>query len=150
MTDNILNSILNILNKPITTNYYLAALIGVLATFPSMAASAISVSQRPSLDLYKFVDLENKLWKMPLFYMFLNMFGFYIVNTFLPPSLRKYWVVGILLGLVYPTLGTIGDYAKKAYGITSYYDLYFKAQILYVAFYGLVISFMVHFITKCF
>ena len=142
----LLSKISRVLGASITKNYYLAALIGVLATFASIMPSAIALRRNDSHDLYKYIEMENKVWKMPLFYAGLNAFAFYIVNTFFPKNLKRYWMIGILLGLVYPTLGTIGDYAKKAYGIKSYYALYASAQVMYGLFYGVVIATIVYLI----
>lgn len=148
--------VLESLDAPITKNYYLAALIGVLVTFPSIMPSVNAINRskdsRGSEDLEeeckfrKYIALEGKLWKMPLLYSIVNVIGFYIINNYFPLSLRKYWFVGMLMGLFYPTLGTIGDYAKKAYGVTNYYQLYLWAQMLYVGFYGIVVSTIVYLI----
>lgn len=154
-----LRKVFESLGAPITKNYYLAALIGVLVTFPSImpsvnAMNRLKVSRgfegsealEEECKFRKYIALEGKLWKMPLLYSIVNVIGFYIVNNYFPFGLRKYWFVGMLMGLFYPTLGTIGDYAKKAYGVTNYYQLYLWAQMLYVGFYGIVVSTIVYLI----
>lgn len=55
--------------------------------------------------------------------------------------MKNFFVAGILMGLFYPTLGTINDYAKKTYKIKSYLNLYIGAQIMYGIYYGLFIPF---------
>lgn len=143
-----MQALLNILYAPITDNHVMAFVIGMLAFFPSMLPSALSLKKKPTLKMYQYIKLEDKLWKVPLFYGVLNLVVFMLVNRFLPESLRKYWVIGIIFGFIYPTLGTIGNYAKKAYGIKSYTDLYRGAQLMYIPFYGLIISALVKYMRK--
>lgn len=143
-------NLLKVLNNPITTNYWLAALIGVLITFPSIMPSVNALYRtegtNKECEFRKYIALEGKLWKMPLLYAITNALAFYLVNRFVPHYLKRYWFMGMFMGMFYPTLGTIGDYAKKAYGVTSYYQLYFSAQLLYIFFYGIIISSIVHLI----
>ena len=127
------------MNK-ITDNYTLVYLIGVLATFPSMLPTALSIIKNPTLEVYKKAALEKKFYLMAFFYGFLNMLVFFLINRYIPDKYNTYFVAGIIMGLIYPTLGTIDDYAKKMYGITNYWNLYIGAQIMYFIFYGLIIN----------
>ena len=49
------------MNK-ITDNYTLVYLIGVLATFPSMLPTALSIIKNPTLEVYKKAALEKKFY----------------------------------------------------------------------------------------
>lgn len=141
-----MNTFMNIINQPITTSWVQAGLIGVLVTFASIYPSINALKNNPSCDLYRLIKLEDKIIQMPIFYSILNIVVFYLANLILPKSLKKYWFIGIIFGLIYPTLGTIGDYAKKAYGIKDYSTLYTGAQIMYIIFYGLIMSTLMYYL----
>ena len=130
------------INSPITSNPILAFVIGLLAVFPSMAPTALSLKAKPELEMYRKADFETKFLWIPVGYGFLSMAIFYFANLLLPKGWRTYWVIGIIMGLIYPTFGTVGGYAKKVYGITSTPMLYVNAQIMYIIFYGLIINFI--------
>ncbi len=129
-------------NEPLTTNWILAFVIGVLSSLPSLAPTALSLKASKKLDLYHEADLESKLLWIPIAYGFLLVAVIGIINNFFPEYLRSYWFLGFIMALIFPTLGTIGDYAKRIYGIESYWNLYFNAQVMYLIFYGIVINFI--------
>jgi predicted permease len=123
-----------------TSNMYVGALIGILAFFPSMMPSVLSVwSSKTDSKTRDIVKMENKVFMVPLFYGFINAIVFYLINKHFPDNLKNFWVVGFMLAFFYPTLGTIGDYAKKVYGVKSYKRLYFGAQVMYLAYYGIFV-----------
>ncbi len=130
----------------ITHNYILQFVIGILSAFPSLAPTAISLLYKP--ELLEEAGLHDKVLWLPIFYGFLSIIVFTLVNILFPKELQKYWVIGIIIGLIYPTLGTIGDHAKKIYGIQSYWTLYINAQIMYIFLYGVVFYYMVKYICK--
>ena len=129
-------------NQPLTTNWIAAFVIGLLSAFPSLAPTALSLKAKKECELYQKADFETKYLWVPIAYGFLLTIVVWLINTLLPKNLRNYWVLGFIMALIFPTLGTIGDYAKKIYGIESYWSLYFNAQIMYLSFYGLVINYI--------
>ena len=133
---------MDFLNANITQNYTLAFIIGMLIVFPSLMPSVNAAIQKPTMTTYEMIDFPGKLIKLPFFYGFLNLLAIYLINTYFPEQYRKYWILGMLMGLVYPTLGTIDDYAKKVYGVKSYWNLYLAAQLMYIPIYGIVISYL--------
>ena len=139
---------MNFLNMPITSNYMIQFLIGVITFFPSIFPTLLALKRKPTLKWYNYAKLEDKIMWMPILYGFINLIVFTIVIKFFPKSLRKYWILGIIFGMIYPTLGTINNYAKKMYDLDNYYGLYLKAQIMYIIYYGLIISFIVSRIKK--
>ncbi len=130
----------------ITNNIVLQFIIGVLSAFPSLAPTAISLIYKP--ELLSEAGLENKMLWLPIFYGFLSIIVFTLVNTLFPKYLQKYWMIGIIIGLIYPSLGTIGNHAKKIYGIENYWTLYINAQIMYITLYGIIFYYMVKYLCK--
>lgn len=128
--------------QPLPKNYTLAFVIGLLSVLPSLAPTALSLQENPSCDLYQKAKLEDMFMQIPLFYGVLHMIIFMVIHSYLPENLRNYWVLGFIIALIYPTLGTIGGHAKKVYGIESTPKLYVSAQIMYLTFYGLIINYL--------
>lgn len=130
------------IDATLTKNYFISFIIGLMSAFPSLAPTAISLKRFDRYDLYKEAGFETKFLWIPIAYGILHIIILEIMNKLFPPILRKFWVLGIIIGLIYPTLGTIDDYAKRIYKIKSYYNLYFNALLLYIPFYTFVINFI--------
>lgn len=128
----------------ITKNYFLIFIIGLLSIFPSLALTAISVSRNPTLENYKLANLETKLYTYPILYGIVNILGVLIVTQLLSEQFHNYFILGIIMGVIYPTINNIGDYTQKMYGITNILDLYIGSQLLYIPFYGIVVSYIVN------
>ena len=127
----------------IPNNHIAAFVIGMLSAFPSLMPTALSLKANPSYDLYKTAGFEDMFMTVPIFYGLLHVVLFYIVNTFFPPKFRIYWIIGFIIGLIYPSLGSIlSDHAQKVYGTTSRLSLFTNAQLLYLPFYGIIINFI--------
>ena len=99
---------MDFLNLPITTNWMMAFVIGLLSFFPSMVPTALSIKKTPSYEMYNKAKLENKMLYLPIIYGLLNVLVFYLVSRVLPSQYQRYWVIGAIFGLIYPTLGVIG------------------------------------------
>ncbi len=130
------------LDSKLPTNLIAAFVIGVLSSYPSILPTTYALRKNPSYDLYKKAHLENMQQQLPLVYGILHVILFYFINNFLPENLRTYWLLGFIIGLIYPTLGTLGDHPRQVYGLTSVPKLYFSAQLMYLFFYGVVINFI--------
>ncbi len=135
--------IMDFITNPITKNWILAFVIGLLSVFPSILASVLAVKNNPSCEMYKTAKLEDKLLTMPLFYGVLSVLVFFLMNMFFPAQFRRYWVIGIIFGLIYPTLGWLARLPQDVYGVTNYYQFYASALALYIPFYGLLIAYVV-------
>ena len=122
-------------NKPV-----FAFLIGVLSMFPSILPSILSIMKKPELKQYRLVSLETKIYQMAIFYGILHVILFFLINKFLPEKYQNYLTLGIIIGLIYPTLGTVTGYAKRTYNITSTPKLYISAMILYLFTYVIVFN----------
>lgn len=134
------------LSRPITTNYMLMFVIGVLTVFPSMMPTANALKREQDCDLYKEAKLEDKMIWLWLPYGILSIIVFSLANYLLPKDYRTYGIIGAIFGLIYPTLGTIDDYAKRIYGIDSYYSLYAGAQFMYIFYYGIIVALIDYYI----
>lgn len=134
--------------EPITQNLTLAFIIGLLSAFPSLAPTAQSLNKakqedkKDLKDFYIKADLENKVLFLPIIYGILSIAIFYIVNRFFPSKYKRYWVIGIIIGLIYPTLGWINKLPQEIYGVTNKMKFYLSAQVMYITFYGIIIAFM--------
>ncbi len=127
-------------NTQLSTNPIFAFIIGVLSTFPSLTPTALNLLNRPSIDLYKRANLESKLITIPIYYGILHIVLFFLINTFLPISFRNYWTLGFIVGIIYPTLGTVTGYARDVYGTTSTLILYIKGIAMYLFIYGIIFN----------
>ena len=124
------------------SNLVLQFIIGMLSAFPSLAPTALSLKYYPkTLNLYTMADLETKLLWIPFFYGLVSIIVFAVVKLF-PVQFQNFWTIGFIIGLIYPTLGTIDNYAKKIYKIKNYTNLYLNAQLLYLPLYGIVFYYM--------
>lgn len=130
------------LDNPISDNWVMAFVIGMLSAYPTFLPTAFSLKANPEYPLYRRADIETKLIWFPLGFGILHVVIFFLINNFFPPEMQTYWILGFIIGLIYPTLATVGDYAKDVYGVRNYVSLYIGAQILYLAFYGLGINFL--------
>jgi hypothetical protein len=129
--------------QAIPENYVLAFVIGLLSVFPSLAPTALALKENPTCELYQTAKLENMFLEIPAFYGALHVAIFLIMFSLLPHNMRNYWVLGFIVALIYPSLGTITGHAKKVYGIESTQKLYLSAQVMYLLFYGVVVNFLV-------
>ncbi len=128
-------SLTKLSNKPV-----FAFLIGVLSMFPSILPSIMSIMKKPDLEQYRKVSLETKIYQMAIFYGILHVILFYLINKFLPEAYQNYLTLGVIIGLIYPTLGTVTGYAKSTYNITSTPKLYVQAMILYLFMYVIIFN----------
>ena len=126
----------------LSTNPLFAFIIGVLSSFPSLAPTPLSLIQNPSMELYKRASLESKLLSIPIMYGILHIVLFFIINNFFPIYLNNYWTLGLIIGLIYPTLGTVTNYAKDVYGTKSTLGLYMKGMVMYLFVYGIIFNFV--------
>nr|QBK88398.1 MAG: hypothetical protein LCMiAC01_00620 [Mimivirus LCMiAC01] len=130
----------------LSSNPLFAFLIGVLSFFPSIMPSIYYLIKRPSLDLYRKATLENKIYQMPIAYGILHIILFFLINKFMPEGYQNYLVLGVIIGLIYPTLGTVTKHARDVYGREdtpkNILSLYVSALILYVFVYGVIFNYI--------
>ena len=127
---------------PIKFNIIFAIVIGVLSTFASIYPTILSLKKEPTPEKYKMANLEDKIYQMAIGYSIIHIFIFYFVAKLLPNKLNNYWILGLIMAFVFPTLGTVTGYAKKMYGIQSTLKLYLGAQLMYLPLYGFLFSFI--------
>ena len=125
----------------LSKNYILAAVIGVLSTFPSIMPTVLSVIKKPNYETYKKANLEQMIYQLPIFYGILHIILYFIIGNYFPEKLRNYLTLGIIIGLIYPTLGTISGHANL-YNMGSTSKLYITAMVLYVFMYTIIFSFI--------
>ena len=121
-------------------NLIIAFLIGLSSAYPSLLPTIISLKKDDSCEMYTKAKLEDMLLYIPIFYGLLHIFLFFIINKSFPNNLKTFWVLGIIIGILYPTFGTITGHAKEVYGIKETWKLYLYAQILYIIFYALIVN----------
>ncbi len=126
----------------LANNYTLAFVIGALSSFPSIMPTVLALQKKPTIELYRTAKIENMIWTLPLFYGVLHVILFYLINNFFPKQFQNYLTLGIIIGLIYPTLGTISGHAKATYEDKSTLNLYIKAQILYIFTYAVVFNYI--------
>jgi hypothetical protein len=131
------------LNKNLQNNVILSFLIGFLSAYPSILPTIISLKKNPTCDLYNKAKLEDMSLYLPFFYGILHVILIWIIVNALPKAYQTYWFLGVIIGLFYPTLGTISGHAKKIYGIESTFMLYLGAQFMYQSFYVIMMGNMV-------
>lgn len=132
---------LEFLNAPITRNLVLAFVIGVLSVVPSLAPSVNAINKnKKSCDILKKAKLEDKVLTLPLIYGIISVIVFFLVNKLAPQELRKYWFIGFIIGIIYPTMGWLSGLPQNVYGVKNPVKLYASAQILYLIFYGIIIA----------
>ncbi len=124
----------------LSTNPVFAFVIGALSAIPSLTPTALNLIDRPSLDLYKRAGLESKILSIPFYYGILHIILFFIINTFLPNKFHNYWTLGLIIGILYPTFGTVTGYARDVYGTTSTLMLYVKGILMYLFIYGIIFN----------
>jgi hypothetical protein len=130
------------LTEQLPDNMVTSFVIGFMSAYPSIMPTILSLKDNPSCELYKTAGLEDMSLQLPFFYGFLHVFLIYIINYIVNPEYRTYWLLGFIIGLIYPTFGTISGHAKKVYGIKSTPKLYLSAQALYLVFYGLIMNWL--------
>jgi hypothetical protein len=128
--------------EPITSNYVGAFLIGVASAYPSIMPTAVSLVNKPECELYEEAGLEKMFIWLPPLYGLLHIILFIIIHMYVPSVFQSYWLVGLIIGLIYPTLGTITGHAKRIYGIKSTFKLFLGAQIMYLLFYGVGVNYV--------
>lgn len=131
------------INAEITDNYWLVFLIGMLASYPILLPTAITLKTNPEYTLYRNADLETLLMFSPILSGIAHVSIFFLINMFLPDKLRTYWTIGFIFGLVFAGLSTINDYGKKIYGLKSYISIFIISMVTFLPFYGLFINFLV-------
>lgn len=124
------------------SNYTIAFLIGFISAYPSLMPTVLSIKANPTWDMYKTANLEGMFSSIPIFYGFLHIVIFFMINKFVPKQFRTYWLLGFIIGLLYPTFGTISGHAKKVYGTKNTAKLYMGGQLLYLPFYGIIVNYL--------
>ncbi len=135
--------------QTLPNNYIIAFLIGMLSAYPSLMPTALSLKEaslkdHTSCDLYKEAHMEDMFIQLPIMYGVLHVVLFFLILNLVPKSWQTYWLLGFIIAIIYPTLGTIGGHAKRVYGINSTPKLYMGAQILYLIFYGIIVNYLVN------
>lgn len=124
----------------LANNFTLAFVIGALSAFPSIMPTVLALRKKPTIEIYRTAKIENMIWILPLFYGVLHVILFYLINNFFPKQFQNYLTLGIIIGLIYPTLGTVSGHAKLY--SDSPLKLYMTAQILYIFFYAVVFNYI--------
>jgi hypothetical protein len=136
------------LSSKIPNNYATAFVIGVLSALPAMTPSALSLKLDPTYELYRMANLETKILMLPIGFGIMHIFLFYIMNNIFTSQMRTYWMLGFIIGLIYPTLHIMSDYSQNVYGLNSNWTLYITSQCMFLLFYGFVINFLFSSITN--
>ena len=130
----------------LANNFILAFVIGALSSYISIMPTVLSLKKKPTIELYRASKIEDLILTLPLFYGVLHIVLFYIINNYFPKQYRNYLTLGIIIGLIYPTLGTVSGHAKLY--AKSTLNLYITAQILYIFFYAVIINYIAKNICK--
>lgn len=130
------------LNSKIPNDNLAAFVIGILSVIPSLIPTALSVKTNPTYEMYRMADFETKTMILPIGFGLLHIILFFIMNKLFNPAMRTYWLLGFIIGLIYSFMGMMGDYAKKVYGIKSYWTLFLGGQCMYLLFYGIIVNYI--------
>ena len=103
----------------INKNYFVLMLVGFLTGYVSMLVEANKLRKEyPSEEMYWKINFGKQYMRNPLMYGIIAMVIFYLVMNFLPEKLQRYWLVGIIMGIIIPSIKMINNYAMDVYGVT--------------------------------
>lgn len=117
--------------KPIPNNYFIAIIIGILSVIPAILPPAYSLYKDNSCDKYKRARIEKLVLVLPILFSIIHVGLFYLMYKYIQNDKYKtWWVLGLLIGLLYPTLGSITGY-KSISGIKLYITSFVTYSIIY-------------------
>jgi hypothetical protein len=136
----------SILSQNIDTSLVLIFIFGFLTGYLSMTIEAKMI-KNGELDrkTMKYVDFGSQYLTLPFIYGLIAVILAIIIRSMLPDCLNSYWTMGLLFGLIIPTVKLIDDYAIKVYGVSKTF-IYGWDLMVYTLFWGLILQPMAHFI----
>ena len=113
-------------------------LTGYVALFLEARKHALQI---PDAKTYWRMNFANKYFMYPFFYGAVGSLVFYLVTTIFPERFQKYWIVGIIMGILVATFQNMGGYAKQVHGVSTPF-IYIWNIIVFFLFYYFVIKFL--------
>jgi len=129
-------------NAKLVDNNSMAFVIGALSVLPYLFPTMVSLNATPEYNLYRYVDLETRLLYLPIACGILHIILFNVITKMFTPSMRTYWVLGMIVGLIYASYDLYNEYYSNVYGFKNVWSLYLMDQIVFLIFYGVIINYL--------
>lgn len=121
-------------------NLFAWLISGFLTGYLSMTVEAnILRKEMPDEETYWKINFGKQYLQNPIMYAVVAAVVFYAVLNFFPPTLRKYYVVGTIMGIIIPSIKMINNYAVDVYDVTVQF-LYGWDLMIYTLFYIIVVG----------